>query len=336
MTSDDMMDYTQLPTKHKNKLMTDSLNIVFAGTPEFAAIVLQALLNSPHHIQAVFTQPDRPAGRGKKLSASPVKTLALQHALDVEQPATLKTPESQQALQRYQPDVLVVVAYGLLLPQVVLDIPKYACINVHPSLLPRWRGAAPIQHAIWAGDRETGVGIMRMEAGLDSGPVLLQAQVPITQNTYAADLHDQLAQLGAELLLTTLQDLPTYLQQARIQDDSQATYAHKINKQDARIDWQQSAQQIDCQIHACNPIPVAHTLWQEQTVRVWRSQLLSQTTDATPGKIIAFSPQGVDVACGHSSVLRLTGLQFPGKKPADAASIFNGYQNLLSLDQQFS
>lgn len=298
------------------------MRIIFAGTPDFAAESLKALLNSEHEICAVYTQPDRPAGRGRKLTPSPVKQLAMEHAIPVEQPLSFKTQDSLQTLAAYQPDLMVVVAYGLLLPQSVLDTPRLACINVHASLLPRWRGAAPIQRAILAGDTETGVGIVKMEAGLDTGPVLLEARCPINESDTAQDLHDRLAALGAETLLQSLDDIETRLKQAKPQDDSQSTYARKLDKQEARIDWQQPAQQILRQIHAFNPWPVAQTQWQGETMRIWLATLGDRTRNGQPGEIIAVGKQGLDVQTGDG-VLRIKELQMPGKRAMSVQDFLN-------------
>jgi methionyl-tRNA formyltransferase len=298
------------------------MRIIFAGTPDFAAECLKALLNSEHEICAVYTQPDRPAGRGRKLTPSPVKQVALEAAIPVEQPLNFKTEDSLQTLAAYQADLMVVVAYGLLLPQSVLDTPRLGCINVHASLLPRWRGAAPIQRAILAGDTETGVGIMKMEAGLDTGPVLLEARCPINDSDTAQDLHDRLAALGAETLLQSLNNIETRLSQARPQDDSQSTYARKLDKREAQIDWQQPAQQILRQIHAFNPWPVAQTQWQENTMRIWLAEPGDRTRRGQPGEIIAVSKQGLEVQTGDG-ILRITQLQVPGKRAMPVQDFLN-------------
>lgn len=298
------------------------MRILFAGTPDFAAECLKALLNSEHEICAVYTQPDRPAGRGRKLTPSPVKQLALEHQLPVEQPLNFKSEDSLQTLAAYDADLMVVVAYGLLLPQKVLDTPKLGCINVHASLLPRWRGAAPIQRAILAGDTESGVGIMKMEAGLDTGPVLLEARCPINETDTAQDLHDRLAALGAETLLQSLDDVESRLKQAQPQDESQSTYARKLDKQEALIDWQRPAAEILRQINAFNPWPVAQTQWQGDTMRIWRAQLGDRIRSGQPGEIIAVGKQGLDVQTADG-ILRITQLQLPGKRAMQVRDFLN-------------
>lgn len=298
------------------------MRILFAGTPDFAAECLKALLNSEHEICAVYTQPDRPAGRGRKLTPSPVKQLALEHKLPVEQPLNFKSEDSLQTLAGYEADLMIVVAYGLLLPQKVLDTPKLGCINVHASLLPRWRGAAPIQRAILAGDTESGVGIMKMEAGLDTGPVLLEARCPINESDTAQDLHDRLAALGAETLLQSLDDIESRLKQAQPQDQSLSTYARKLDKQEALIDWQRPAAELLRQINAFNPWPVAQTQWQGDTMRIWRAQLGDRLRSGQPGEIIAVSKQGLYVQTGDG-ILRITEIQMPGKRAMQVQDFLN-------------
>jgi methionyl-tRNA formyltransferase len=307
------------------------MRIIFAGTPDFAAASLKALLDSEHDICAVYTQPDRPAGRGRKLTPSPVKQLALDHQIPVEQPLNFKQDNRLEQLASYQADLMIVVAYGLLLPQAVLDTPRLGCINVHASLLPRWRGAAPIHRAILAGDNETGVGIMQMEAGLDTGPVLLEARCPIAASDNAQSLHDKLAELGATTLLESLKDIEHLLQQARPQDDSQMTYAAKLQKQEAVIDWQQPATQLLRQVNAFNPWPVAQTQWRGDTLRIWQAEVSAEPTQATPGNVIAVNKQGIDVACGDGS-LRITQLQVPGKRAMQVQDFLNA--NNIDVGEQ--
>lgn len=307
------------------------LKIIFAGTPEFAAEALKALIQTEHDIIAVYTQPDRKAGRGQKLTASAVKQVALEHNLPVYQPLHFKasTEEgfaAQQELAALNADVMVVAAYGLILPQAVLDMPKYGCLNIHGSLLPRWRGAAPIQRAIATGDHETGVTIMAMAAGLDTGDMLYKTYCPITAQDTSASLHDKLALQGAEAICAVLaseQQLQAYLEQRKVQDEALTVYAHKLSKAEAQIDWAVSAQQLDLNIRAFNPWPVAFfPISENNNLRVWNSQLstLSNIT-AQVGEIVAIDKQGVHVMCGDQQIICLTQLQWPGGKPLNAAQI---------------
>jgi len=307
------------------------LRLIFAGTPDFAAEALHALIRSPHEIVAVYTQPDRPAGRGRKLTPSPVKQLALQHQLTVLQPVSLKTAEAAAQLRALDADVMVVAAYGLLLPPEVLGIPHYGCLNIHASLLPRWRGAAPIQRAILAGDSETGITIMQMDKGLDTGAMLLKLTCPITGKDTAASLHDRLATLGAEAIITALDQLPSLT--ATPQDDREATYAAKLTKQEAVIDWHRPAEELDRQIRAFNPWPVAQTRVNGQTLRIWSAQSLTDKANVPPGTVIGCDKQGIDIACGEG-VLRLTWLQPAGSKPMDVAAFLNGRPDWLTPGKQ--
>ncbi|MDF1822352.1 MAG: methionyl-tRNA formyltransferase [Alcanivoracaceae bacterium] len=307
------------------------LNILFAGTPDFAAASLQALLDSEHRVLAVLTQPDRPAGRGKKVTVSPVKQLAVSADIPVWQPDTLKDAEIQQHIHDAHADVMVVVAYGLIVPQTVLDMPRYGCVNVHGSLLPRWRGAAPIQRAIAAGDTETGVGIMQMEAGLDTGPVLLERRTTIAPNDTGGSLHDRLAALGATALLDALADLPALREAAQPQPAEGVTYAHKLGKEEARLDWQQPAVALANQVRAFNPWPVAWFSLAGQAVRVWAAQAVAG--DGAPGTVLAVGEQGIDVACADG-VLRLQQLQRPGKRAMPVADILRGHPEFLQAGDQ--
>jgi methionyl-tRNA formyltransferase len=303
--------------------MASGLNIVFAGTPEFAAVSLQALLESDHRVVAVYSQPDRPAGRGRKLSASPVKQLALEHDIPVYQPVSLKDEAAQEQLRALKVDVMIVVAYGLLLPEAVLSIPAHGCLNVHASLLPRWRGAAPIQRAIMAGDSETGVTIMQMDAGLDTGDMLIRLSTPILPEDTGQSLHDRLAELGARALLLTLTELQLERLHPEAQDDSLATYAHKLDKAEAQLDWQHPALALCDKIRAFNPWPVAQSTIDDTTLRIWRASVLPHDAVATPGTVVAEDKSGIDVVTGEG-VLRIHELQLPGKRPMTAQDFLNG------------
>ncbi|MDM3870453.1 methionyl-tRNA formyltransferase [Porticoccus sp. W117] len=313
------------------------LRIVFAGTPDFAAHHLQALLDEgTHEVVAVYTQPDRPKGRGKQLAASPVKELALAHNLPVYQPQNLKSDDDQQQLAALDADIMVVVAYGLLLPQAVLDIPRLGCINVHASLLPRWRGAAPIQRAIEAGDAETGVTIMQMAAGLDTGDMLVVSKVAIDSADTAASLHDKLLQIGGPALLQALGELAAGEARPTPQDDEQANYAHKLSKQEALVDWQQSAEEIHRRVRAFNPIPVACADIGGQRVRLWQAKTTGiKVAQHPPGEIVSADEYGILVACGDHC-LRLTELQLPGKKRLPAADILRGNSDLFTIGSRFT
>ena len=312
-----------------------ALKLVFAGTPEFAASHLEGLIDSEHQLMAVYTQPDRPAGRGKKLQASPVKQLALEAGIPVRQPATLRDTTEQAWLAQLEADVLIVVAYGLILPLPVLDAPRLGCLNVHASLLPRWRGAAPIQRAIEAGDTQTGITIMQMDEGLDTGAMLATARCAIGGDTTAASLHDQLAQLGAPLLRQVLADLPTHQSRACEQDESQATYANKILKSEAELDWSRSAVALDRAIRAFNPFPVCFTHLQGERIKVWQAQPAGTAPlPEPPGTILRASRDGILVSCG-SGQLNITRLQLPGAKPLSAEQVINGSADMFSSGARF-
>lgn len=308
--------------------MTEPLRIVFAGTPEFAAEHLKALLASPYDIVAVYTQPDRPAGRGQKLMPSPVKQLALEHNIPVLQPPSLRNAEAQADLAALQPDLLVVVAYGLILPQAVLDIPHLGCINSHASLLPRWRGAAPIQRAVEAGDRESGVTVMRMEAGLDTGPMLLKVTTPITGEDTGGSLHDRLAELGPPAVIQAIAGLATGTLPGDVQDDSLATYAHKLNKDEARIDWSRPAVELERLVRAFNPWPICHSTLNGEALKVLAATLADGK--GAPGEIIGASKDGLLVACGEQA-LCLTRLQLPGGKALNFSDLFNSRREKFAL-----
>ncbi|MFB2683460.1 methionyl-tRNA formyltransferase [Shewanella mangrovisoli] len=298
------------------------LNIIFAGTPDFAARHLQALINSHHNVIAVYTQPDRPAGRGKKLTASPVKELAVSHNIPVYQPGSLRKEPAQQELAALNADIMVVVAYGLILPKVVLDTPRLGCINVHGSILPRWRGAAPIQRALWAGDKETGVTIMQMDVGLDTGDMLLKTYLPIEDDDTSATIYEKLALQGPDALLQALEGLANGTLTAEKQDEALANYAEKLSKEEARLDWSKSATQLWQEVRAFNPWPVSYFEHQGNTIKVWQTQVSTTSSNAAPGTIISASKKGIEVATGDG-VLTLLNMQLPGKKPLSVADILN-------------
>lgn len=292
--------------------------LLFAGTPDFALASLAALVDHDFAPVAVLTQPDRPAGRGKKLAASPVKRYALEQGLPVLQPATLRDPGVADDLSALQPDLMIVAAYGLLLPQTVLDLPRRGCLNVHASLLPRWRGAAPIQQAILAGDEETGVCLMQMEAGLDTGPVFASRAVAIGANETAGELHDRLALLGGALLVDQLPAILAGECTAVPQDDARATYAGKIRTADARLDWSADAAALQRRVRAYNPVPGAWFEAGGERVKCWSAETLAGTDAAAAGTVLGAGRQGIDVACGQGA-LRLTELQRPGRRRIRAA-----------------
>jgi methionyl-tRNA formyltransferase len=306
-----------------------SLRIAFAGTPQFALPALRALLGSRHRVVGVLTQPDRPAGRGRELRASPVKLLAAsQPGLPVAQPATLKTPEARAILHEWSPDLLVVVAYGLILPQAVLDRPRLGCLNIHASLLPRWRGAAPIQRAILAGDAETGVCIMQMDAGLDTGPVLIERRHPIGTHDTAGDLHDSLSELGAAALMEAVEALVAGTVVVRPQPAVGVTYAPKLEKSEAVMDWTQGVATLDRQVRAFNPWPVAETRLAGEPLRILRARIARPTgADAAPGTLLGAAEDGLHVACGDG-VLAVSELQRAGKRPVSARD----FANAMRLD----
>lgn len=299
------------------------MKIVFAGTPEFAVPTLQALLDSTHEVCAVYTQPDRPAGRGRKLTASPIKQLALAHQIPVYQPENFKNPESIAELAALDADLLVVIAYGLILPQAVIDTPRLACINVHGSLLPRWRGAAPIHRALMAGDDKTGITIMKVVKKLDAGDMLLKAECPISATDTSSSLHDQLAQMGADCLLKVVEQYQQGSVVAEPQDESLVTYAHKLEKHEAVLNWQNPAIELDRKIRGLNAWPVAQTVFKGEVLRVWNCGLIDKTTNLQPGTI-SCAEHALDVATGHS-MLRLLEVQLPGGKRIAGKDFLNAY-----------
>lgn len=301
--------------------MSEALNIIFAGTPDFAARHLDALLSSGHNVVGVFTQPDRPAGRGNKVTASPVKVLAEQHNLPVFQPKSLRPEENQQLIAALNADVMVVVAYGLILPAPVLAMPRLGCINVHGSLLPRWRGAAPIQRALWAGDDETGVTIMQMDVGLDTGDMLYKLACVIEPDDTSATLYNKLAVLGPEGMLATLSALAEGRAQPEVQDETQVSYAEKLSKEEARLDWQLSAAQLERCIRAFNPWPVSYFTVDDNSVKVWKATVLPHV-NKQPGEIVQADKKGIQIATGDG-VLNMEELQPAGKKPMKAQDLLN-------------
>ena len=304
-------------------MSSESLRILFAGTPDFSVPPLRALLESEHQVVGVHTQPDRPAGRGRKLQPSPVKQVAQEAGVPVHQPVTLRQAEAVETIAALAPDLMVVVAYGLILPPEVLAIPRLGCVNIHASLLPRWRGAAPIQRAIEAGDRVTGVSIMQMDEGLDTGPVYLMRETPIEREDTAATLHDRLARLGAEALMEALPGIAAGTLQPKPQDESGATYAPKLEKKEAFIDWTQPAWRIERKVQAFNPWPVAQTRYEQANLRIWEAHAIEGMA-AAPGTVMAAGREGVDVATGDG-LLRITRLQMPGKKPVTAQDFINAH-----------
>lgn len=315
------------------------MRIIFAGTPDFAATSLAALLASDHQVVAVLTQPDRRGKRGNKLVPSEVKQLAEQHQLPVLQPEKLKDPAIHNQLRAFGADVMVVVAYGLIIPKAVLDIPRYGCLNVHASLLPRWRGAAPVERAIEAGDTETGVTIMQMDEGLDTGPMLHKVTVSVGTDETGGSLTDRLASLGAEALVKVLDDLPGYLARAEPQPDTGITYASKLTNADSELDWSCDARELFNQVRALSSSQTTQTKRKaarakmgDTTVQIHACEIVEEQTNAPPGTIIAINPKGLDIACGHG-ILRLTELQLPGKKAMSVKTMLNGRMIKLDVGQ---
>ncbi|KTC76761.1 methionyl-tRNA formyltransferase [Legionella brunensis] len=307
------------------------MNIVFAGTPEFTLPCLHALADSSHHLLAVYTQPDRPAGRGRKLQPSAVKNWANTQQIPVYQPANFRSEEAVAELAALKPDLMIVIAYGLILPRKVLSIPKLGCINVHASLLPRWRGASPIQHAILHGDKETGVTIMQMDVGMDTGDKLAEVRCPILPDDTAGSLHDRLAELAVKPLLATVDALTLGQAKPTAQDNSQATYANKINKEDAVINWYRTAYEINNQIRAYNPWPIAYTMLGEETLRIHRAHIIEVGASELPGTILSLDKKGMLVATGQQALM-VEYIQFPGSKVMKVADWLNANRSQLQVN----
>ncbi len=306
------------------------LRVVFAGTPEFSVPPLQALIDANYSVVAVYTQPDRPAGRGRKLQASPVKQLALNSQLPVLQPQSLKSQAQVQQLAALKPDIMIVVAYGLLLPETILAIPTLGCINIHASLLPKWRGAAPIQRAILAGDKQSGVSIMQMDKGLDTGAIFSTISCDIGFKDTAQDLHDRLSQLGSKALLQVLPQIADQSIKAVPQNHDLATYAHKLSKQEAQLDWSLSAIELYNQIRGFYPWPIAYSEYQGNVLRIWQAELLTDSHSPTDsgqaqvGEIIQAGKTGLDIMTGQG-IIRLKKIQLPGKQAMNASDFANAY-----------
>jgi len=313
------------------------LNIIFAGTPEFAAEHLKALIGSRHKVIAVYSQPDRPAGRGKKLTASPVKEVALTHGIPVYQPVNFKDDEAKAELAALNADLMVVVAYGLILPKAILDSPRLGCINVHASILPRWRGAAPIQRAIEAGDTETGVTIMQMDVGLDTGDMLVKAFCPILATDTGGILHDRLLMIGNPALLEALEQICSGQTNPIKQDNAFSNYAPKLSKEEAALNWNLSAIELERKVRAFNPFPVTHTkpagAGDDARIRVWSAKTSDKTASAPLGSITRISAEGLWVACLQGQLI-LEQLQLPGKKSMPIAEILRGHTDLFKVGDQ--
>jgi len=315
-------------------MSTQPLKIIFAGTPEFAAESLKALLQGPDEVIAVYTQPDRKAGRGQKLKPSPVKEVALEAEIPVYQPLNFKEEQDRQVLADLDADLMVVAAYGLILPKAVLDTPKLGCINVHASILPRWRGAAPIHRALLAGDKETGITIMQMDVGLDTGDMLSKAFTDIEDTDTSASLHDKLAVQGGEILLSTIEQLKAGSISPEPQDDEQANYAHKLTKEEGKIDWAESANAIAQKVRGLFPWPSAYTFIDEQNIRIHQASVADKTSDASAGSVIGSDKTGIYVSTGNG-VICLEKLQLPGKKAMTAEQVLNGNKELFAQGNSF-
>lgn len=302
--------------------MSQPLNIIFAGTPDFAARHLAALLKTHHNVVGVLTRQDKPAGRGKKLTPSPVKVMAEENAIPVFQPTSLRNDESQQWVADQNPDIMIVVAYGMILPEAILNLPRLGCLNVHGSLLPRWRGAAPIQRSIWAGDAQTGVTIMQMDIGLDTGDMLHKAILPISAQDTSASLYEKLAEIGPNALIETLNLITSGQAIPEKQDDKFANYAEKLSKDEARIDWALPAEQIERCIRAFNPWPISYFEVDEQLIKVWQAEVINEPHNQPVGTILRADKKGICIATGDGQ-LNILQLQPPGKKPMHAQDLLN-------------
>ena len=311
----------------------NTVRLVFAGTPDFAATALKALIAAGHTFVGVYSQPDRPAGRGRKLQPSPVKQVALDHEIPVFQPETLKTPEAQKQLADLNPDVMIVAAYGLILPKAVLDIPTHGCLNIHASLLPRWRGAAPIQRAIAAGDTETGITIMQMDEGLDTGAMLLKSLTAIDDSDTGGSLHDRLAELGGDAIIKALELLQKGELTGEPQNDELACYASKLSKTEGHIDWATDATAIERLVRAFNPWPGTYTDLGDQRIRIHEARALVNTSDGLPGTVVQRDREGIDIAC-RNGTLRVIRLQLPGSRAQSVNDLINGGKELLMPGQE--
>lgn len=307
-------------------MIKQPLKIIFAGTPDFASTALLALIDKKYDIRAVYCQPDRPSGRGKKIVYGPVKQLALTNQIPVEQPNDFKDPQTIARLKAYQADLMIVVAYGLLLPLAVLDAPKYGCVNIHASLLPRWRGAAPIQRAIEAGDTESGVTIMQMDAGLDTGNMLLKRSSLIESSETGSSLHDKLATLGGQAIVQYLEEFNPNESGSK-QNNALANYAHKLTKKEAEIDWSQASTVIEKQIRAFNAWPVSFSYIGNKRLRIWQAKITNHLSNQSAGSIIGLSKSGIEVVCGDQKTLLLTQLQADGSKAMHAGALLNARKN---------
>ena len=299
------------------------MKILFAGTPDFSATILQAILKATSlNVVGCLSQPDKPKGRGRVLASSPVKTLALQHDLPILTPISLKNSEIQQKIQALSPDIMIVVAYGLIIPQEILDIPTFGCINIHASILPKWRGASPIQSAILHGDQQSGITIMQMDAGLDTGDILSTYPCTISTQDTSADLYNKLSKIGEHAILDTLEKIQAKQITPIQQDNSQASYAPKIKKEHANIDWHKPAIEIERSIRAYQPWPIAYSYLDGKNIRIWQAKIMQDSSSSAPGTICTINSQGIDVTTGDK-LLRLTKVQIPGKKPVQVSDILN-------------